>query len=86
MYQNATLGAKSYPLDPDGQPVKGIPRHPIVGDDVIIYSGATILGRTRIGNGAIIGANAWVTRDVEAGALVPRRHGEDEDLRLDTER
>ena len=86
MYQNATLGAKSYPLDPDGQPVKGIPRHPIVGDDVIIYSGATILGRTRIGNGAIIGANAWVTRDVEAGALVTRRHGEDEDLRLDTER
>lgn len=86
MYQNATLGAKSYALDPDGQPVKGIPRHPIVGDDVIIYSGATILGRTRIGNGPIIGANAWVTRDVEAGALVTRRHGEDEDLRLDTER
>ena len=83
IYQGATLGAKSFPLDRHGQPVKGIPRHPIVEDDVIIYSGATILGRTRLGRGCIIGANAWVTRDVEPGAIVTRDHGEKDDLRVE---
>ena len=48
---------------------------------MIIYSGATILGRTRLGRGSIIGANAWVTRDVEPGAIVTRYHGEQDDLR-----
>ena len=51
--------------------------------DVIIYSGATILGRTRLGRGSIIGANAWVTRDVEPGAIVTRYHGEKDDLRVE---
>ena len=83
IYQGATLGAKSFPLDRHGQPVKGIPRHPIVEDGVIIYSGATILGRTRLGRDSIIGANAWVTRDVEAGAIVTRYHGEQDDLRVE---
>lgn len=83
IYQGATLGAKSFPLDVHGQPIKGVPRHPIVEDDVIIYSGATVLGRTRLGRGAIIGANAWVTRDVEPGAIVTRYHGEQEDLRVE---
>lgn len=83
IYQGATLGAKSFPLDAHGQPIKGVPRHPIVEDDVIIYSGATVLGRTRLGRGAIIGANAWVTRDVEPGAIVTRYHGEQEDLRVE---
>jgi len=68
VYQGVTLGAKSFPLDADGRPVKGIPRHPIVEDDVIIYAGATILGRITIGKGAEIGGNVWVTRDVPAGA------------------
>ena len=83
VYQGATLGAKSFPLDAHGQPIKGVPRHPIVEDDVIIYSGATVLGRTRLGRGAIIGANAWVTRDVAAGAIVTRYHGESGDLRVE---
>ena len=83
IYQGATLGAKSFPLDAHGQPIKGVPRHPIVEDEVIIYSGATILGRTRLGRGAIIGANAWVTRDVAPGAIVTRYHGEQDDLRVE---
>src|SRR4030042_2154822 len=60
IYQGVTLGAKSFPLDATGNPIKGIPRHPIVEDDVIIYSGATILGRVTIGKGAEIGGHAWL--------------------------
>ena len=65
-----TLGAKSFPKDGNGTLIKGIARHPIVGDDVIIYAGATILGRITIGRGAIIGGNVWVTRDLAPGARV----------------
>lgn len=68
LYQGVTLGAKSFPLDEDGNPIKGIPRHPILEDDVIVYSNATILGRITIGRGAVIGANVWVTQDVEPEA------------------
>lgn len=64
IYQGVTLGAKSFPLDDDGNPIKGIPRHPIVEDNVVIYSGATILGRITIGKGSIVGGNVWLTRDV----------------------
>lgn len=64
IYQGVTLGAKSFPLDENGKPIKGIKRHPIVHDNVIIYSGATILGRIHIGEGAEIGGNVWVTKDV----------------------
>ena len=70
IYQGVTLGAKSFPLDDKGSPLKGIPRHPIVEDDVIIYSGATILGRVTIGKGAEIGGNVWLTQDVPAGARI----------------
>jgi len=70
IYQGVTLGAKSFPLDSKGNPIKGIPRHPIVEDDVIIYSGATILGRIRIGKGAVIGGNVWITQDVPAGSRI----------------
>lgn len=68
IYQGVTLGAKSFPLDENNKPVKGIPRHPIVEDDVIIYSDATILGRVRIGRGSVIGGNVWLTKDVPAGS------------------
>ena len=64
IYQGVTLGAKSFPLDEHGHPVKGIPRHPIIEDDVTIYSGATILGRITIGAGSVIGGNVWLTHDV----------------------
>jgi len=70
IYQGVTLGAKSFPLDAQGNPIKGIERHPIVEDDVVIYSGATILGRVRIGRGAVIGGNVWLTHDVPPGAVV----------------
>lgn len=64
IYQGVTLGAKSFPLDERGSPVKGIPRHPIIEDNVIIYANATILGRVTIGKGSVIGANVWVTEDL----------------------
>jgi serine O-acetyltransferase len=70
LYQGVTLGAKSFPKDESGRLVKGIPRHPIVEDDVIIYSGTTILGRVRIGKGAVIGGNVWLTHNVAAGTRV----------------
>ena len=70
LYQGVTLGAKSFPLDAEGNPIKGIPRHPIVEDDVIIYAGATILGRVTIGKGAVIGGNVWVTRNVPAASRI----------------
>ena len=70
LYQGVTLGAKSFPLDENGNPIKGIPRHPIVEEDVIIYSGATILGRVTIGRGSTIGGNVWLTHSVPPGSRV----------------
>lgn len=70
LYQGVTLGARSFPLDENGNPIKGIPRHPILEDNVVVYSNATILGRITIGSGAVIGGNIWVTQDVPAGAHV----------------
>lgn len=67
IYQGVTLGAKSFDCDPEGNPIKGIARHPIIGDDVVIYSNASILGRITIGNGAVIGGNIWVTEDIAPG-------------------
>jgi len=70
LYQGVTLGAKSFPTDESGRPLKGLPRHPIVEDDVVIYAGATILGRVTIGRGASIGGNVWITQDIGPGARV----------------
>ncbi|MCF6333197.1 MAG: serine acetyltransferase [Draconibacterium sp.] len=70
IYQGVTLGAKSFPLDDNGNPIKGIPRHPILEDDVVIYSGATILGRVTIGKGSVIGGNVWVTNNLPAYSKV----------------
>ena len=70
LYQAVTLGAKRFPVGADGALVKGAPRHPIVEDDVVIYSGATILGRVTIGRGSTIGGNVWITRSVPAGSQV----------------
>jgi serine O-acetyltransferase len=64
LYQGVTLGARSFPLDAQGHPTKGVPRHPIVEDEVTIYAGATILGRITIGRGSTIGGNVWLTRSV----------------------
>lgn len=64
LYQGVTLGAKRFPRDAWGGMVKGLLRHPIVEDDVVIYAGATILGRITIGHGSTIGGNVWLTRSV----------------------
>lgn len=70
LYQGVTLGALSFPLDDNGNPIKGIARHPILEDDVIVYSNATILGRITIGKGCIIGANNWVTQSIEPNTKI----------------
>ena len=64
LYQGVTLGAKSFTYDENNNPVKGIPRHPIIGDNVVIYSNTSVLGRITIGNNAIIGGNIWITENV----------------------
>ena len=70
LYQAVTLGAKRFPQGEDGLLKKGLARHPIVEDDVVIYAGATVLGRVTIGKGATIGGNVWITHDVPAGGNV----------------
>ena len=70
VYQAVTLGAKRFPTDAHGVLQKGLPRHPVVEDDVVIYAGATILGRVTLGKGAVIGGNVWLTHDVPAGGNV----------------
>lgn len=70
IYQGVTLGAKSFPTDEAGWLVKSIPRHPTIEDDVVIYAGATILGRVVIGRGSEIGGNVWLTHDVPPGSRV----------------
>jgi serine O-acetyltransferase len=64
IYQGVTLGAKTFPVDAHGALIKGMPRHPVIEDDVVIYAGATILGRVTIGHGSTIGGNVWLTRSV----------------------
>ncbi|EDS73361.1 serine O-acetyltransferase [Anaerofustis stercorihominis] len=71
LYQGVTLGAKSFELDDDGNPVKGVKRHPNIEDNVIIYSGATILGgTTTVGEGSIIGGSVWLTTSVPKNSRV----------------
>jgi serine O-acetyltransferase len=74
LYQGVTLGAKSFPVDEHGRPIKGRARHPIVEDDVTIYAGATILGRITIGRGSSIGGNVWLTRAVPPGSFISQAH------------
>jgi serine O-acetyltransferase len=64
IYQGVTLGARNFPRDAQGVLVKGAPRHPVIEDDVVIYAGATILGRVTIGRGSTIGGNVWLTRSL----------------------
>lgn len=73
LYQGVTLGAKSFPLDENGNPIKGIPRHPIIEDDVIIYSNATVLGRITIARGTVIGGNLWVTESTKENEHLVQR-------------
>lgn len=70
LYQMVTLGAKRFPPGENGELKKGLPRHPIIEDDVVIYAGATILGRITIGKGSTIGGNVWLTRSVPPNSNV----------------
>ena len=71
LYQGVTLGALSFPKDKDGNPIKGIKRHPNIEDNVTIYAGATVLGgQTTIGKGSVIGGNCWITSSVPPETVV----------------
>ena len=76
LYQAVTLGAKRFPADEAGTLQKGLPRHPVVEDDVVIYAGATILGRVTIGRGSTIGGNVWLTRSVPPGSQVTQANSQ----------
>ncbi len=82
IYQGVTLGAKSFPLDENGNPIKGIARHPIVEDGVIIYSGATVLGRVTIGENSMIGGNVWLTHNVSAGSKIMQRRAKEQSFEM----
>jgi serine O-acetyltransferase len=70
LYQAVTLGAKRFTEDENGVLVKGYPRHPIVEDNVVIYAGATLLGRITIGAGSVIGGNVWLTHSLPPGSHI----------------
>lgn len=76
IYQGVTLGAKSFPLDEQGHPIKHVKRHPLVEDNVIIYAGTTILGNTVIGAGSTIGGNVFLMESVPPNSFVASKHGE----------
>ena len=79
LYQGVTLGARSFELDENGNPVKNIKRHPDIGNYVVIYANATILGGdTVIGDHCVIGGNTWLTRSVAAGSVISYREGNEE--------
>ena len=76
LYQAVTLGAKNFPKDANGHLVKKFERHPILEDHVVVYAGATILGRITIGKHSVIGGNVWVTRSVPANSHVTQAHSD----------
>ncbi|RTL51954.1 MAG: serine acetyltransferase [Rhodocyclaceae bacterium] len=83
LYQAVTLGAKRFPADESGALVKGEPRHPIIEDDVVIYAGATVLGRITIGKGSSIGGNVWLTHSVPPGSNVLQANNRQNGLQND---
>jgi serine O-acetyltransferase len=78
LYQAVTLGAKRFEADASGGLAKNYPRHPIVEDDVVIYAGATILGRVTIGKGSSIGGNVWLTHDIPPGSSITQAKARNE--------
>ncbi len=74
IYQGVTLGAKQFPRDASGALKKGLPRHPIVEDDVVIYAGSTVLGRVTVGRGSVIAGNVWLMHDVPPGSHIRQAH------------
>ena len=78
LYQAVTLGAKLIPALENSKSVRGLPRHPIVEDDVVIYAGATILGPITIGKRSIIGGNVWLTRSVPPDSKITQAKTRDD--------
>lgn len=78
LYQSVTLGAKRFATNEDGTLAKGGARHPIIEDDVVIYAGATVLGRITIGKGSSIGGNIWLTHSVPAGSNITQAKAQSE--------
>lgn len=72
LYQGVTLGARNFSLDAHGHPVN-VPRHPIIEDNVTIYSNATVLGRITVGHDSVIGGNIWLTYSVPPGSRILQR-------------
>lgn len=71
LYQGVTLGALSFPKDEKGNIIKGRKRHPTIGNNVVIYSGATLLGaETVVGDDVVIGGNVWITGPVAPGTKI----------------
>jgi serine O-acetyltransferase len=81
LYQAVTLGARRFEVDESGALKKDYPRHPIIEDDVVIYAGATILGRITVGRGSVVAGNVWLTQSVPPQSSItqatPRRQGMD---------
>lgn len=73
IFQGVSLAGEKLPPDENGNAIRGVPRHPVLGDHVTVYSNATLLGRIRIGEGAMICGNVWITEDVPAGATVSQQ-------------
>jgi serine O-acetyltransferase len=86
LYQAVTLGARRFPAGADGALLKGLPRHPVVEDDVVIYAGATVLGRITVGRGAVISGNVWLTQDVAPGGRVTQAASREDAFIVGTER
>jgi serine O-acetyltransferase len=80
LYQNVTLGAKRFAVDGEGHLAKGGARRPVVEDDVVVYAGATILGRVTIGRGSTIGGNVWLTRSVPPGSHITQARSRDDSV------
>lgn len=78
LYQAVTLGAKRFTADENGILAKGYPRHPIIEDHVVIYAGATLLGRITIGAGSVIGGNVWLTHSVPPGSRITQAQAHQE--------
>jgi serine O-acetyltransferase len=76
IYQNVTLGAKRFPTGESGALEKGLPRHPIIENDVVIYAGATLLGRITVGKESIIGGNVWLTESVQKGSHITQANSQ----------
>ena len=80
LYQAVTLGAKRFPIDEYGHLIKGNPRHPIIEDDVVIYAGATVLGRITISRGSIIGGNVWLTHSIPPNSHITQASSQERSI------